>query len=326
MILDFLKFGWKYLGVVVDHSITTPMAAGTWREKCLPVLILLDSSLPMKLHDSWLDSNYLYLIIWLECACVNNDNFTALVSGGGRLPSTEHVYCVAITFKMTGQVEQQICITFGIKLEHSSMETTQLSQKATAMDNWWLAASSRQCAPLCSTSYAEFLVKYQITQPPFSPDLVPYNFWLFPKLKSLLKGKRFHTIDEIQEIWQGSWWWLELNEVPNTECLLWKGLRCHCPKNNIPSIFFNKYSYFLYYMAGYHLDRPSYLTCCLKKWLKHFGYLNSRFWYTFSPNEWIELLRWQKLLIKCELLSETYNFGKIESTTVSLSAFQYLVF
>ena len=49
---------------------------------------------------------------------------------------SEHVYCVAITFKMTGQVEQQICITFGIKLEHSSMETTQLSQKATAMDNW----------------------------------------------------------------------------------------------------------------------------------------------------------------------------------------------
>ena len=48
-----------------------------------------------------------------------------------------------------------------------------------------------------------FLVKHQITQvtqPPYSPDLVPWDFWLldFPKLKSPLKGKSFHTVDEIQ--------------------------------------------------------------------------------------------------------------------------------
>ena len=34
---------------------------------------------------------------------------------------------------------------------------------------------------------------------PYSPDLVPCDFWLFPKLKSPLKGKRFQTVDEIQE-------------------------------------------------------------------------------------------------------------------------------
>ena len=32
----------------------------------------------------------------------------------------------------------------------------------------------------------------------YSPDLVPCD-WLFPKLKSPLKGKRFQTFDEIQE-------------------------------------------------------------------------------------------------------------------------------
>ena len=37
----------------------------------------------------------------LECACVNNDNFTLLVSGDGRCPLSEHVYCVAAAFKMT---------------------------------------------------------------------------------------------------------------------------------------------------------------------------------------------------------------------------------
>ena len=43
-----------------------------------------------------------------------------------------------------------------------------------------------------------FLVKHQITQvaqPPYSPDLVPCDFWLFPKLKSPLKGKRFQIVE-----------------------------------------------------------------------------------------------------------------------------------
>ena len=47
-----------------------------------------------------------------------------------------------------------------------------------------------------------FLAKHQITQviqPPYSLDLVPCDFWLFPKLKPPLKGKRFQTVSEIQE-------------------------------------------------------------------------------------------------------------------------------
>ena len=46
------------------------------------------------------------------------------------------------------------------------------------------------------------LAKHQITQDtqsPYSPDLVPCDFWVFLKLKSLLKGKRFQTIDEVHE-------------------------------------------------------------------------------------------------------------------------------
>ena len=44
----------------------------------------------------------------------------------------------------------------------------------------------------------------QVIQPTYNPDLVPCDFWLFPKLKSPLKGKRFQIIDEIQENKQGS--------------------------------------------------------------------------------------------------------------------------
>ena len=39
----------------------------------------------------------------------------------------------------------------------------------------------------------------QVTQTPYSPDLAPCNFWLFPKRKSPLKGKKFQNINEIQE-------------------------------------------------------------------------------------------------------------------------------
>ena len=114
------------------------------------------------------------------------------------------MYCVAVTFKMIELVEQQqICIKFCIQLEHSSMETIQMIQKATAMGNWWLAASTRQHACSCIISCAEFFGKTSNhpgdSAPPHSPDLAPYHFWLFPKLKSPLKGKRFQTIDEIQE-------------------------------------------------------------------------------------------------------------------------------
>jgi hypothetical protein len=41
---------------------------------------------------------------------------------------------------------------------------------------------------------AFFLAKHHITQAcqlPYSPDLAPCDFWLFPKLKSPFKVKRF---------------------------------------------------------------------------------------------------------------------------------------
>ena len=75
-------------------------------------------------------------------------------------------------------------------------------QKATAMGTWWLVASSRQHACSRITSHAEFLAKLQITQvtqPLYTPDLAPYDFWLFSKLKSPLKGRRFQIVNEIQE-------------------------------------------------------------------------------------------------------------------------------
>jgi len=57
------------------------------------------------------------------------------------------------------------------------------------------SASSRQCAcPFYSSCAGSFLAKHHVTQvcqPLYIPDLAPCDFWLFPKLKSPLKVRRF---------------------------------------------------------------------------------------------------------------------------------------
>jgi transposase len=55
--------------------------------------------------------------------------------------------------------------------------------------------------PHTSLLIREFLAKQEtivVPQPPYSPDLAPADFFLFPKLKSTLKGRRFQTV-EIKE-------------------------------------------------------------------------------------------------------------------------------
>jgi len=37
-----------------------------------------------------------------------------------------------------------------------------------------------------------------VPHPPLSPDLAPNDFFLFPKLKMKLKGRKFQTLEEIQ--------------------------------------------------------------------------------------------------------------------------------
>ena len=75
---------------------------------------------------------------------------------------TELVYCVTVAFRMTEQADQ---------LHHNN-------------------------APTNSTALVQafFLAKHHITQfyqTLYSPNLAPWDFWLFPKLKSPLKRRRF---------------------------------------------------------------------------------------------------------------------------------------
>jgi len=54
-------------------------------------------------------------------------------------------------------------------------------------------------ASLLIRSYLAKHQTYVMPHPPYSPDLAPADFFLFPKLNATLKERRFQTIEEIQE-------------------------------------------------------------------------------------------------------------------------------
>ena len=49
----------------------------------------------------------------------------------------------------------------------------------------------------------QFLSKHSVAllrQPPYSPDIAPCDFWLFPKLRISLKGQRFDDKTTVENI------------------------------------------------------------------------------------------------------------------------------
>ena len=90
---------------------------------------------------------------------------------------------------------------------------------------------------LCRVFFAKHQIT-QVTQPHYGTDLEYYVFWLFPLQKNPEK-------EEISDHWwdsgkynraaDGDW----ENCVRSQDgCLLWRGLRCHCPMDNVPCILY----------------------------------------------------------------------------------------
>ena len=154
---------------------------------------------------------------------------------------SEHVYCVAVTFKMTEQVEQWICIKFCVKLEHFSPETIQMIQRPQlwATGDWQFHHNN---APAHTSHLLQScLVKHQIARwlsPPTAQIWCPVTSGFSQNQNHLWKGRDFRPSMGFRKIQQSSWWWLgELCEIPRW--LLWRGLRCHCPMYNVSYILFS---------------------------------------------------------------------------------------
>ena len=60
--------------------------------------------------------------------------------------------------------------------------------------------------PHVSLLTREFLARRGIqvvSHPPYSPDLAPADFWLFPHVKSNIAGCRFDTFQDVKSAWEG---------------------------------------------------------------------------------------------------------------------------
>ncbi|UYV66001.1 hypothetical protein LAZ67_3006129 [Cordylochernes scorpioides] len=127
--------------------------------------------------------------------------------------------------------EQRICIKFCFKLKKSATETYELIEEAFGdaalsltglsvylgimrclreavrlkrperwQNNDWILHVGN-ARPHTVHVVLQFLAKHstiQIPHPPYSPDLAPNDFFLYPKLKINLKGRKFDNVDMIQ--------------------------------------------------------------------------------------------------------------------------------
>ena len=171
-----------------------------------------------------------------------------------------HMYCVAITFNMTEQVEQQwICIKFCVKLEHSLVGTIWMIHKVTGTGNWWLAASSQQYASSCLMS-AEIFGKMS-NCPGDSVPLQPRfgALWLLASPKTKITFEK----EDISDCWwdsgkydgaaDGDWENCVRSQGTYIEgdwgiIVLWTMFLVSC-------IFFNKYPYFhITWLGTFGLD------------------------------------------------------------------------
>jgi len=57
--------------------------------------------------------------------------------------------------------------------------------------------------PHCSAQTQDAMISLKfsvVLHPPYSPDLAPSDFWLFPKLKEMLKGQHFSSDAEVEAV------------------------------------------------------------------------------------------------------------------------------
>ena len=90
-------------------------------------------------------------------------------------------------------------ITSELNLNHTTVHQI-LTNELTIADNWMLNHDNAPCHT--AISVMEFLAKKGVPvvpQPPYSPELGPCDFYLFPKLRFHFKGRHFFTVENIEK-------------------------------------------------------------------------------------------------------------------------------
>ena len=100
-------------------------------------------------------------------------------------------------FVPTGQTVNQV---YYLEVLKRLREKVRRKRLKLFVNNSWILHHDNAPAHT-AVSVTEFLATKQITvleHPAYSPDLAPSDFFLFPKIKEILKGRHFDDIDDIR--------------------------------------------------------------------------------------------------------------------------------
>ena len=135
--------------------------------------------------------------------------------GGGDTIEWPHVYCVAITLKVTEQVEQQICIKFCVRLQHSPQKLFRWFRRSQlwATSDWQLHHNNVPThAFYLMWSFGQNIKSLSWLNPPRAHIRHPATSGFSQNWNPLWKGRDFffsRLSVRFRKIRWGSWWWFQ---------------------------------------------------------------------------------------------------------------------
>ena len=201
----------------------------------------------------------------LECTCVNNDDFTVLVSGGSRCHWVSMCTVQPSHSKWASRatnLHEILCYVSTFLCRNYSDNSESCSYGQLVIGSFTTTTCPLMCHILSGASmFFGETSNHPGDLAPYSPHLAPCDFRLLLKLKLPLKGNRFQTINELQENMMG-----QLMVIGRT---VWVGPKV--PTLKVTEVSWLYVQCFLYlvsssvnvssfhYMAGYFLDRLWYV-------------------------------------------------------------------
>jgi hypothetical protein len=81
------------------------------------------------------------------------------------------------------------------------LKRLRLSVSRKRLQKWvaWAWALHHDNAPAHTAHSIRVFLASHVQQLPYSSEMAPYDVWLFPQLKAVLKGNIFEDIDEIKK-------------------------------------------------------------------------------------------------------------------------------
>ena len=169
---------------------------------------------------------------WTGMRTVDKDDFTVLVSGAGRCRWVSMCSVWPWHSKWLNEQHSESASNFELSVNIPLWKLFGCFRRPQLWATGDCSFITAMHPALIHHVLQSFLVKHQITRgdsPPYSPYWSPCDFWLFPKLKITFEREEIsdHQWDSGKYNRAADGDWENLCEVPR--CLLWRGLRRHCP-------------------------------------------------------------------------------------------------